>query len=160
MKKHRFGLTIDKNSFQDAGDGLVSFPQGQIITDDSKQRNGTIYDIPSMDLSEYKGMITADHTDMLQCVIGKALGVAKTANAVTISGIKFATQNPLGQFAYDMFVAGFLTDFSIETYGPWPDDENSTYYNAKLVGLSMVVVGNNKSATTEKARELVLNSIE
>ena len=43
--------------------------------------------------------------------------------------------------AYNLFKDGYVTDFSIETYGPWPDDSDETYYNAKLVGLSMEVLG-------------------
>jgi hypothetical protein len=148
MQMHRIGVRVTKNAFQDSGNGLISFPHGQVITDDSQQRNGTKYDIASMDLTEYQGQITADHMDYLQCVIGKALGLAKTNNSVTISGIQFAVEdNPLALMAYNLFRNGFVTDFSIETYGPWPDQSDETYYNAKLIGLSMVVVGNNKSAT-------------
>ena len=66
---------------------------------------------------------------------------------MTISGIRFATQNPQGLLAYNLSSVVSPLDLSIETYGPWPDEEDETYYNAKLVGLSIVIVGNNKSAT-------------
>ena len=81
----------------------------------------------------------------------------KNKNKVTIDGIKFALkENALARFAYNMMLGGFLTDFSIETIGPWPDDDG-IYFNSKLVGLSAVVTGNNKSASVN---ELVKNSIK
>ena len=46
-----------------------------------KARNGFKYDIESMDLTEYKGQITADHVDMISYVIGEALGLAKRETA-------------------------------------------------------------------------------
>jgi hypothetical protein len=51
---------------------------------------------------------------------------------------------------------GFLTDMSVETYGPWPDESDDTYYKAKLIGLSVVVVGNSRSA---RVKQLVRNSL-
>lgn len=157
MKKHRIGVLIEKNAFVDEGDGVISFPNGLVITDESPQKNGTRYDIPTMDLSEYKGQVTADHVDMINYLIGKVTGVAKRGRQVVVDGIRFAVkENALGKLAYDLIKAGFLTDFSIETYGE-PSDEEGVYYNAKLVGLSAVVVGNNNNATIN---ELVLNSIE
>lgn len=158
MKKHRTGVHVETNAFVDAGDGLISFPNGQVITDNSTQRNGTRYDIESMDLSEYKGQVTADHFDMINSVIGKALGLAKREAEVVISGIQFAVkENALARVAYDLMVGGFPLDLSIETYGPWPDESDNTYYKAKLIGLSVVVVGNNRSATMN---QLVYNSME
>jgi len=55
MKKHQVGIVVEKNAFVDEGDGVVSFPEGLPITDNSEQRNGTRYSIDSMILSEYKG---------------------------------------------------------------------------------------------------------
>lgn len=162
MKKKFIGVHVEKNAFVDGGNGLITFPAGQVITDGSKQRNGTIYDIASMDLSEYRGQVTADHEDEIESVIGKALGLAKVANAVTISGIQFAVkENALGRLTYDLLIGGYPLDLSIETYGPWPDDSDDTYYNAKLIGLSVVVVGNNRSAAINEAgiKQLVHNSL-
>lgn len=161
MKKHLIGVHVEKNAYVDGGNGLISFPNGQVITDGTKQRNGTVYDIASIDLSEYKGQVTAQHEDGLLTYVGEALGLAKTSDAVTISGIRFAVnETALGRIAYDLMVGGFPLDLSIETYGPWPDESDDTYYNAKLIGLSVVVVGNNKSATMGKARmTLVRNSL-
>jgi hypothetical protein len=162
MKKHLIGVHVEKNAFVDGGNGLISFPAGQVITDSSKQRNGTIYDIATMDLSEYKGQITADHDDEIESVIGKAMGLAKTDTAVTISGIQFAVQeNALAKLTYDLMTGGYPLDLSIETYGPWPDESDDTYYNAKLIGLSIVVVGNNRSASMNDAsvKQLVHNSL-
>lgn len=157
MDKHRHGVSLTKNAFTDGGEGLITFPNGQIITDDSQQRNGTKYDIESLDLSEYKGQVTADHMDMLHSVIGKVTGVAKRANAVVIDGIQFAIkENALAKMAYDLMRGGFPLDLSIETYGPWPDESDDTYYKAKLIGLSVVVVGNNRSATMA---EIARNSL-
>lgn len=159
--RHSVTVELDRNAFTDAGNGIISFPNGLVITDNSQQRNGTRYDIDSMDLSEWDGHITADHKDEITKVIGNALGVGKTANgdqkAVAISGIQYAVNsNPLALFAYNMVKEGFLKNFSIETFGPWPDDEDNTYYHSKLVGLSQVVLGNNKSA---RINQVVMNSI-
>lgn len=157
MKKNHVGLQIEKNSFVDEGDGVVSFPKGLVITDNSEQRNGTRYDIKSMDLSEYNGHLTADHVDMLNYIIGKVSGVTKKANKIVIDQIKFAVkESALGRLSYDLLRGGFLTDFSIETYGSAPDEEG-VYKESKLIGLSAVVVGNNRSA---QVNELVHNSIE
>jgi len=147
-EKHpTLGVHIEKNALVDDGDGLVRFPSGLTITDDSTQKNGTRYDIPSMDISNYKGNITADHVDRLDHIIGKAIGVAKQGAKVTIDGIRFAVkENALAKTAYDLLKGGFVTDFSIETFGP-PPTEEGVYYGARLIGLSAVVVGNNDNAS-------------
>lgn len=158
MKKHKITAQIEKNGLVDKGDGLVQFPSGLVITDNSVQRNGTQYDIQSMVLDEYKGQVTADHMDMLQAVIGKVQGLRKTDNSIIVEAIKFAVkENALAKLAYDLITAPeqYVTDFSIETYGPAPD-EDGVYYGARLVGLSAVVVGNNKSAYVN---DVAMNSI-
>lgn len=156
-KKNHMGLHIAKNSFVDEGEGVVAFPTGLVITDNSEQRNGTRYDIASMDLSEYKGQVTADHVDMLDYIIAKVEGVKRIGNQIIVEKIKYAVkENALARTAYNLLVAGFSTDFSIETYGPAPDDEY-VYYDAKLVGLSQVVIGNNRNATVNS---IVRNSLE
>lgn len=155
--KHSIGLDIEKNSFVDDGQGVITFPNKLTITDDSVQKNGTRYDIESMDLSEYKGQITADHVDMIQAVIGEAINTVKQGSRVVIDGIRFAINaNPLALVAYNLMREGFVKDVSIETYGD-PADSDGVYRNAKLVGLSTVVVGNNSSATINN---LVRNSIK
>lgn len=158
MLKHNVGMHIEKNAFVDKGDGVVEFPRGLVITDNSSQRNGTKYDIKSMDISEYKGQVTADHRDSLQTIIAKVDGIEKKGNKIVINAIKYAVDiNPLARLAYDLLVNGFSTDFSIETFGPWPNDEDDTYYDAKLIGLSQVVVGNNRSATVNAIVQNSLN---
>lgn len=159
-KKNQFIFSIDKNSFNDDGEGVVTFKKGLTITDDSEQRNGTKYDIASMDISEYDGMLTADHGWNIDKIIGKTFGLKKGRTKVTVDGVRFAVEeNPLARYAYNMLKGGFLSDFSIETYGPWPDDEG-VYHDAKLVGLSAVVTGNNKSASLNQVREIAMNSVK
>lgn len=157
-KSNKYQFSIDKNSFADNGEGVISFPHGLTITDDTEQRNGTKYDIPSMDISEYDGKLTANHSSDIQEIVGRSYGLKKKkGKKVTVDGIKFAVkESALANFTYNMMKGGYITDFSIETYGPWPDEEG-VYHDAKLVGLSTVVVGNNKSA---KMNALALNSIE
>lgn len=157
MKKHHVGVLVESNALVDEGDGVISFPNKLVITDDSEQRNGTRYDIQSMDTSEYQGQVTADHTDMLQSVLGKVKGLAKIGNKVVIDSIQYAVkENAYARLAYDLLKGGYSRNFSIETYGE-PPDENGIYKNAKLVGLSQVVVGNNRNATVN---EVVFNSIK
>ena len=152
-----FNVHINQANILDDGEGVVRFKKPLTITDDTEQLNGTRYDIESMDISEYDGMLTANHSMNIQEIIGKTFGIKKNKNKVTIDGIKFALkENALARFAYNMMLGGFLTDFSIETIGPWPDDDG-IYFNSKLVGLSAVVTGNNKSASIN---ELVKNSIK
>lgn len=153
-------VSVSKNSFVDEGDGLVSFPGGLTITDDSVQRNGTKYDIASMDVSMYGKQLTADHVDTLGNLIGKVIGVAKQGNRVVVSAIQYALKNPYGQLAYDLFKDGFSNSFSIETMGPYPDDQDRIFYNAELVGLSQVVLPNNYNAVANQFNETVHNSLE
>lgn len=156
MKKHHVGLLVEKNAFVDEGDGIVSFPNGLPITDNSTQRNGTRYDIDSMDISEYKGQMTADHVDALSHIIAQVEGVAKAGTQVVIKKIQYLVkENPYARLAYNLLLARKTSDFSIETYGPMPDEEG-VYHNAVLVGLSQVVVGNNRNATVN---QIVMNSI-
>lgn len=157
MKKHRASLLVEINGFVDEGDGLITFPNKLILSDDSKQRNGTRYDISSMDISEYRGQVTADHVDMLQSIIGKVKSISKVGNKIVVDAIQYAVkENPLARLAYDLTKGGFTDSFSIESYGPLIDDEG-VYKDAKMIGLSQVVVGNNKNATIN---QVVLNSIQ
>lgn len=157
MKKNHVGVLVEKNALVDDGDGVIRFPNKLVITDDSEQRNGTRYDISSMDLSEYKNQVTADHVDMLGSIIGRVQGLSKIGNKVVIDSIQYAVkESALARLAYDLLKGGFSSDFSIETYGE-PVDNDGMYRNAKLIGLSQVVVGNNRNATINK---VVFNSIE
>lgn len=160
FKTHSHDIHIEANGFMDKGEGRIEFPRGLVITDNTQQRNGTKYDIASMDIGEYNGKLTADHSWSIQEMIGKTFGITKSKSKVTVDGIQFAIkQSALAQYAYDMFKAGYLTDFSIETYGPWPDEEG-IYHDAKLVGLSLVVTGNNKSAQVNELQQIATNSIK
>lgn len=156
-KKIINNFSIIKNSVVDKGDGIIEFSKPLIITDTSDQRNGTKYDIPSMDISEYDNGLTADHSSSIEDIIGNTFGIKKDDKKVTIDGIKFAVkENAKAIFVYNMILGGFIKDFSIETLGPWADNEG-VYYNSKLIGLSVVTKGNNKSATLSK---ITKNSID
>jgi HK97 family phage major capsid protein len=157
MKKHQVGVVIEKQAFIDEGDGVISFPNGLPITDSSEQRNGTRYDIDSMKLSEYKGQVTADHVDRLDHIIAQAEGIRKAGNQVVVSKLKYlVAESAYARLAYNLLIGRQTSDFSIETYGPMPDDEG-VYHNATLIGLSQVVVGNNRNASVNS---IVRNSIE
>lgn len=154
--KNRIDVHIDKNALIDEGDGVITFAGGLTITDDSEQWNGTRYDIATMDIEQYGKKVTADHIDSIQTLIGRVGNVFKQGNKVLVDSIRFAVkESAAGRLAYDLIKGGFLTDFSVETTGMPPDDDG-TYRNASLVGLSAVVVGNNKNANVNQA---VLNSI-
>lgn len=160
-KTNQLQISVSKNSFVDSGDGLITFPGGLTITDDSVQRNGTRYDIASMDVSQYGGQLTADHVDSMGTLIGKVQGVAKQGNKVVVSAIQYAvTANAYAKLAYDLLVGGFSNSFSIETMGPYPDQQDPVYYNAELCGLSQVVLPNNYNAKLNQFNEIVHNSLE
>lgn len=160
-QKNQLQVSVSKNSFVDKKDGLIEFPAGLTITDDSKMRSGTRYDIGSLDITNYPGQLTADHVDSLSTLIGKVIGTVKEGNRVAIQGIQYAVkENPMARLAYDLLVGGFSNSFSIETIGPWPDEEDRTYYAHELVGLSQVVVPNNYNAKTNQFNEIVHNSLE
>lgn len=159
--KNQLQISVSNGSFVDEGDGTISFPNGLTITDDSVMRSGTRYDIASLDVSNYGGQLTGDHIDSLGTLIGKTIGVVKEGNRVAIQGIKYAVkQNPYARLAYDLLVGGFSNSFSIETIGPWPSEEDNTYYAHELVGLSQVVVPNNYNAKINQFNEIVHNSLE
>jgi hypothetical protein len=157
MKKHNVGIVIEKNAFIDEGDGVIYFPNGLPITDSTEQRNGTRYNIDTMDLSEYSGQVTADHVDRLDHIIAQAEGVRKSGTQVVVDKLRYLVkENPYARLAYNLLLGRNASDFSIETYGPMPDDEG-VYHNAVLIGLSQVVVGNNRNASINA---IVTNSIQ
>lgn len=159
--QNQLQISVSNGSFVDEGEGVISFPNGLTITDDSVMRSGTRYDINSLDVSQYGGQLTGDHRDSLGTLIGKVQGVVKEGNRVAIQGIKYAVkENPYARLAYDLLVGGFSNSFSIETIGPWPNEEDRTYYAHELVGLSQVVVPNNYNAKLNQFNEIVHNSLE
>jgi len=159
--KNQLQISVSNGSFVDEGEGVISFPNGLTITDDSVMRSGTRYDINTLDVSNYAGQLTGDHIDSLGTLIGKTIGVVKEGNRIAIQGIKYAVnENPYARLAYNLLVGGFSNSFSIETIGPWPNEEDRTYYAHELVGLSQVVVPNNYNAQINQFNEIVHNSLE
>ncbi len=159
MDKNKFKVSLQENKVVKDTDneGVVLFTKPVVITDGSTQLNGTHYDIASLDISEFDGLLNADHGFSIKDIIGDIIGLAKGRSKVTIDGIKFAVkENSFARFAHDMLLAGFINSFSIETFGPPPDDDG-VYFDASLAGLAMVILGNNKSA---KINQIALNSIE
>lgn len=144
--KHMSTVSIAENAFQaDDATATLTFPEGQVVSDDSDQRNGTRYEIESMQV-EFNGSVTADHAGTISSIVAKT-SLFKRGREVVMNAVQFAVkENPLAQIAYDLYKNGYAKDFSIETYGPWPD-ENGLIVNSKLTGLSCVVTGNNKSAS-------------
>lgn len=141
----------------DQGDGVVFFNKPLTITSQTEQWNGTVYDIETMDVSAYKGLLTIDHSESVKDIVGKIVGLKKEEKKVTIDGIDFAVgSSALAMWAKEMLLGGYVTDFSIETIGPLPD-ENNVYKNSKLIGLSMVIVGNNKLATVGSLTQKIFN---
>ena len=150
-------IEVTKNSYHDDGEGIVSFPNGLCISDSNIQRNGTRYDIDTLDISRYQGQLTADHEDKLKNIIGRVEGVSKKDGRLTVNKIIYAVkQNPYARLAYDLLVGGFSNAFSTETVGPSANDMDGTLYNHELVGLSQVVCPNNYSAVINTVR----NSLE
>ena len=117
-----------------------------IVGTRERQWNGTIYDLNTTDITQWDGTITADHSDKLTDVIGKAINLQKRADGITISGIKYAIkENPLAVLAKNLLLGGFATGFSCETIGPDPDDDG-IWHNHALCGLSQVSHPNDKLA--------------
>lgn len=154
---NQLSVEVPQNGFVDEGEGVVSFPNGLTITDGTVQRNGTRYDINSLDLSRYGGQLTGDHKDELGNLIGETIGTVKKDGKVIVNKIRYAVkENPYARLAYNLLVGGFSKNFSTETIGPSPDHEG-IYWNAELVGLSQVVTQNNYNAHINK---VVHNSLE
>lgn len=149
-------IKVTQNSYKDEGEGIVSFPKGLCISDNQVQRNGTRYDIDSLDTSHYSGMLTADHEDKLKNIIGRVEGLSKGDGRLTVNRIVYAVkQNPYARLAYDLLVGGFSNAFSTETVGVM-NEADGVLRNHELVGLSQVVCPNNYSAVINTVR----NSLE
>jgi hypothetical protein len=159
--KNSLNVSIPTGGFVDEGDGVVSFPNGLTITDGTVQRNGTRYDIDSLDISRYGGQLTGDHKDELGNLIGEVIGTVKRDGKVVVNKIRYAVnENPYARLAYNLFIGGFSKNFSTETIGPHPDEMTGIYWNSELVGLSQVVTQNNYNAHVNKFNEVVHNSLE
>lgn len=150
MKKNRIDVFIDKNAITDEGNGVISFKKGLTLSDESVQKNGTRYDIGSMDISQYDGKVFADHNYDLTGLIGRAYGVAKRAKRLVAEGVQFAVnENPLALFVYEMVKNGWVNDVSIGTIGDLNEDKDTggyVYENSRLVEFSFVGIGNNDNA--------------
>lgn len=158
--KNSLNVEVPSGGFVDEGEGVVSFPNGLTITDDTTQRNGTRYDINTLDITRYGNTLTGDHRDELGSIIGQTIGTTKLNGRVVVNKIRYAIkENPYARLAYNLLVGGFSKNFSTETIGPRPDD-SGIYYNAELVGLSQVVTQNNYNAHVNQFNEVVHNSLE
>ncbi len=150
-----FHLNLDKNSIVDEGDGVLRFPNGLVLTDSSEQWNGTKYDIPSLDISQYKKRMFADHEYGVRSIVGNMLDVYKRGEQVVTDGVRFAiNENPTARLVYDLILGGFLDSVSIGTQGPMPD-EDGVYRDHALLEVSWVGLPNNKNATINDAQKLV-----
>ncbi len=147
IKKVINKVEIDINAINEVSDTKVDFgARGLTITDNKEQHNGTKYNIKNMKIDDWNKKITTDHSQSVEKIVGNAIGLKKIANRVVIEGIEFATEHSaLAKFTKDMLMGGFISDVSIETQGTWPD-EDGIYQESSLLGLSMVVAGNNKAA--------------
>lgn len=144
---HSETFRIEANSFEDDGEGTLTWPNGQVLMDGENLRSGYRYDIETMDTAEFNGSVTEDHTHAIRSIIAKTEMYKRNDEAIVMNRLQFAVkENPAAQVAYDLYRGGYAKDFSIETYGPWPDQEN-VFYKARVSGLSCVVVGNSRSAT-------------
>lgn len=146
-KKTENFIEIEKNSVtQGKETNVVEFAEPLAITDDSRQWNMTCYDINTLDISDYDGVVTANHGQEISDVIGKVVNLRKNGNKVLIDGIKFAVnENPLAVLAKNLMLGGFVSGVSIETIGGDPDSEG-IWHNHRLCGLSVVAHPNNLHA--------------
>ena len=153
MKIKNF-VKIDNASNVEEDDGIVKFKTPLAITDNSTQWNNTHYDIDSLRIDEYDGIVTQDHGTKIEDVIGKVINLKKSGNKVLIDAIKFAVkENPAAVLAKNLLKSGFVTGFSIETIGGDPDETN-TWRNHSLCGLSLVAHPNNKNAYATVANSI------
>lgn len=146
MKKIENFIDIRNNSIEAKTKDTIKFAEPLAITDDSRQWNMTKYDVKSLDIASYDGVVTADHGQDISNVVGKVINLRKDNHRVLIDGIKFAIDsNPVAVLAKNLMKDGFVSGVSIETIGDGPD-ETGTWINHKLCGLSIVAHPNNKNA--------------
>lgn len=163
MKTFKNQVKIQVKNSRETENGTISFAEPLAITDDSRQWNNTRYDINTLNLAEYDGVVTADHGDKISDVIGQVINLRKEGNKVLVDGIRFAVkENPLAVLAKNLMKGGFVTGVSIETIGEDPDD-TLTWNNHSLCGLSVVAHPNNKHAyavVANSREEAVKNGID
>lgn len=168
-RKQKIGLSLNKSGnkpdalLQVAVNGsprvseqdpnIVLFEGGQEVTNGSVQKDGTFYDIPSLDVDNYSGKIFENHEYGFRNVIGEAIGLIKDtiADKVTLGGIRFSRNNPLSQLAKDMLLEG-LVEFSTGTIGV--TDENGRRKDHRLIDISIVGLGNNDYTVVGNLAEL------
>lgn len=128
----------------------IFFDGGQEITNGTVQKDGSFYDIPSLDVENYNGKIYSDHNYGWKDVLGWAVGLMKdpVENRVTIAGIRFSRKNPLAELARDMVLEG-IVEFSIGTMGMTEEDGNRP--NHRLFDISIVGLGNNDYTLMENS---------
>lgn len=163
MKTFKNKVNIQVKNSRETENGTISFAEPLAITDDSRQWNNTRYDINTLNLAEYDGVVTADHGDKISDVIGQVINLRKEGNKVLVDGIRFAVkENPLAVLAKNLMKGGFVTGVSIETIGEDPDD-TLTWNNHSLCGLSVVAHPNNKHAyavVANSREEAIKNGID
>lgn len=163
MKTFKNKVNIQVKNSRETENGTISFAEPLAITDDSRQWNNTRYDINTLNLAEYDGVVTADHGDKISDVIGQVINLRKDGNKVLVDGIRFAVkENPLAVLAKNLMKGGFVTGVSIETIGEDPDD-TLTWNNHSLCGLSVVAHPNNKHAyavVANSREEAIKNGID
>ena len=165
MKTYNNFIEITENSISKTEENdIINFTSPLSITDDSRQWNMTKYDIPSLDISHYDGLVTVNHGQDIADVVGKVINLRKDeqGHKVLIDGIKFAVNsNPVAILAKNLMKDGFVTGVSIETLGG-EADQTGTWLGHKLCGLSIVAHPNNLNAyaTIGNYRQAVANSIQ
>lgn len=151
-------INIEENMISPSKtEDTINFAEPLAITDDSRQWNMTKYDIDSLDISLYDGVVTVNHGQEISDVVGKVVNLRKDkfGKKVLIDGIKFAlNSNPIAVLAKNLMQDGFVSGVSIETLGGDPDNDG-VWHNHALCGLSIVAHPNNRNAYA-----VISNSIE
>ena len=160
MKKNHERFSVEQNAFIDSGDGKLTFPNGLTIKDDSEHRNGRKYDLDTLDLSEFDSAVTVDHDSSVEKIVAKATGLKRIGNRVVVESLQYAiNESPLAKLVYNLTKSGYSREFSTETYGPLPD-ENDVLHDAKLLRFSQVVNRNNVSAYINSIDESIKDTLE
>lgn len=120
----------------------ILFEPAQEITNGTVQKDGSYYDIPTLDIDSWNGKLMSNHNTNWQDRLGTVIGKVKdtTSDRVTIAGIRFNRSHPEAKLAIDMAVDGLL-EFSTGTLGYTEDD--GARRNHRMYELSLVGVGNN-----------------
>jgi len=128
---------------------VVLFDGGQEITNGTVQKDGSYYDISSLDVENYNGKVYEDHNYGYRNVLGTVIGLVKdpVSNRVTIAGIRFSRSNYSSWLAKDLLIEG-LVEFSIGTIGVTEQDGKRSDH--RLVDLSIVGMGNNDHTLMEE----------